>query len=171
MTFHTLRPAHLAAFTLTTVLLLAGCASTEPAGSSAQDAADEQINVGYGTMSESDRTTAVSRVDPEEGPQRKVSSVEEMLNGRVAGVHVQQTRSGSLEIRIRGTSSIYGSNEPLFVVDGVPVRTMAGGGLYMVNPADVESIEVLKDAGAAAIYGSRGANGVILITTKRSGGH
>jgi TonB-dependent SusC/RagA subfamily outer membrane receptor len=86
---------------------------------------------------------------------------------KVPGITVTRTRDGSIAIHIRGPSSIYGSNEPLYIVDGVPFQVEPGGGLTGINPHDIASIEVLKDAGATAIYGVRGANGVILITTKQ----
>ena len=92
--------------------------------------------------------------------------VEEVLRGRIAGVDVRQG-PGGIVIRIRGVTSIMGSNEPLYVVDGVPVRPGQGGALVGISPYDIESIEVLKDAVSTTMYGVRGANGVIVIKTKR----
>jgi TonB-dependent starch-binding outer membrane protein SusC len=125
----------------------------------------DQVNVGYGTQSKRDVTGSVASVNPDSDGQRPVTRVEDLLRGRVAGVQVLDT-PGGLAVRIRGTSSIMGGNDPLFVVDGMPLAP-GPGGTTGLNPSDVESIEVLKDASATAIYGTRGANGVVLITTKR----
>jgi TonB-dependent SusC/RagA subfamily outer membrane receptor len=97
---------------------------------------------------------------------RPVTSVEELLVGRFPGVQVMRVSANGFSVRIRGASSFYGSTEPLYVVDGMP---MNGGpaGLSGVSPNDIARIEVLKDAGSLAMYGVRGANGVVLITTKR----
>jgi TonB-linked SusC/RagA family outer membrane protein len=123
------------------------------------------VAVGYGTQERRDITGAVASVDAEELTQIPTPSVGEALKGRVAGLDVQTNsyRPGdNPEIRIRGVRSLEASNDPLIVVDGVAIA----GGLGDINPQTVASIEVLKDASATAIYGSRGANGVILITTK-----
>lgn len=94
-------------------------------------------------------------------------SVEEILKGRVAGVTVTRTEGG-ISVRIRGASSLYGNNEPLYVLDGVAIQPGAGGSLTGIDPYDIESIEVLKDPADTAMYGMRGANGVIVIKTKRA---
>lgn len=94
-------------------------------------------------------------------------SIEEILKGRVAGVTVTQGEGG-IAVRIRGATSIYGSNEPLYVLDGVPITPGPGGSLTGIDPYDIESIEVLKDPADTALYGMRGANGVIIIKTKRA---
>jgi TonB-dependent starch-binding outer membrane protein SusC len=94
-------------------------------------------------------------------------SIEEILKGRVAGVTVMRT-DGGISVRIRGASSIYGNNEPLYVLDGVAIQPGAGGSLTGIDPYDIESIEVLKDPADTAMYGMRGANGVIVIKTKRA---
>jgi TonB-linked SusC/RagA family outer membrane protein len=124
----------------------------------------EIVVVGYGTQKRSSVTGAVSSVDSEEITALAVPSVQSALQGRVAGVNVTNNGSpGSTPIvRIRGIGSITGSSDPLYVVDGLPTS-----GLNAFDPRDIESVEVLKDAAAAAIYGSRAANGVILITTKK----
>jgi TonB-dependent SusC/RagA subfamily outer membrane receptor len=96
----------------------------------------------------------------------KVINVEEMLRGRIAGVEVFSLPSGGISVRIRGATSLTQSSEPLFVVDGMPVQAEAGGALTWLSPRDVQRIEVLKDPGSTAFWGSRGANGVIVITTK-----
>ena len=95
------------------------------------------------------------------------STVEELLVGRFPGVEVYRA-PGGLSIRIRGATSVMGSNEPLYVIDGMTIDPGPGGALVGLNPADIEKIEVLKDAGSTAMYGVRGANGVILIRTKRA---
>lgn len=97
---------------------------------------------------------------------RYIARVEEMLRGQVAGVEVRNGPTGMV-IRIRGASSIYASSDPLFVIDGLPVQLGADGALVGINPRDVETIRVLKNASETAVYGVRGANGVILITTRR----
>jgi TonB-dependent SusC/RagA subfamily outer membrane receptor len=107
-----------------------------------------------------------SVVTDEDVGDTKVVNVEEMLRGRIAGVEVLTLPSGGISVRIRGATSLTQSSEPLFVVDGMPVQTEAGGALTWLSPRDVQRIEVLKDPGSTAFWGSRGANGVIVITTK-----
>ena len=147
---------------------------------------EEVVVVGYGTVRKSDLTGAVSSVELSENEAREFSTVDQILQGRAAGVQVTQNAGSpgsGISVRIRGTNSLRGNNEPLYVVDGVIISSAgedvnpAGGvgnsgqevqnGLNGLNPRDIESIEVLKDASATAIYGSRGANGVVLITTKK----
>lgn len=98
-----------------------------------------------------------------------VMQIEEWIAARVPGVQLVRGPDGGLSLRIRGATSFYGNNEPLYVVDGMPVRTVPGQGLDWLNPRDVATIEVLKDASSLSQYGVRGANGVILITTRRAG--
>jgi TonB-dependent SusC/RagA subfamily outer membrane receptor len=123
----------------------------------------EIVVVGYGTQERAKVTGAISRVSAQEITQTPVVSLDQALQGRAAGVFV--TNSGSPGrnpiVRIRGIGTT-GNNDPLYVIDGVPA-----GGLNAINPNDIESIEVLKDASTAAIFGSSGANGVIMVTTKR----
>lgn len=129
---------------------------------------NEVVVVGYGTMKKSDLTGAVSTLKGGELNKTPASSVDQLLQGKIPGVQVTtsggQPGSGAT-IRIRGASSLYGSKDPLVVVDGYPWGD--AGNLKQINPEDIESIEVLKDASSAAIYGSRGANGVIMVTTKK----
>ncbi len=140
---------------------------------------DEFIVVGYGTQKKSELTGAIASV-PDNILKQPISSVDRALQGAVAGVQVTQTSGqpgGGVSIRIRGGSSIQGGNEPLYVIDGYPIYNntiatdaVSGAGvnaLSSINPADIESIDILKDASSTAIYGSRGANGVIIITTKK----
>ena len=137
-----------------------------------EDAAamDEVVVIGYGTQQRRDITGAVGQVRGDEIRNLPVAGVDRAMQGRAAGV-VIAANSGApgsgTTVRIRGNSSIFGNNEPLYVVDGIPLGENVGGMEQIVNPNDVESIEILKDASAAAIYGSRGANGVVLITTKK----
>ena len=113
-------------------------------------------------------TSAVGVITEQDIARQRAIRVEELLRGRVAGVEVIEVPGGEFSIRIRGTHSIYGSNEPLIVVDGMPIMSSGvRSALTGINPADVARIEVLKDAAATAFYGLRGANGVVVITTKR----
>src|SRR5258708_39539306 len=95
------------------------------------------------------------------------TSVADMIDGRFPGVEVRRLASGGVSIRIRGNRSLNADQEPLYVIDGVPQRNVPGGPLADLSPIDLKSIDVLRDAGSTSVYGSRGANGVILITTKR----
>jgi len=92
--------------------------------------------------------------------------MEELLQGRVAGVRVVRSPDGGLSLRIWGPTSFYGSSEPLYVLDGVPLTVAPGRGLFWLDPNDIQRIEILKDVSAIAMYGVRGANGVVLITTR-----
>ena len=94
--------------------------------------------------------------------------IEKVLEGRVAGVTVRRTSDGGIAVRIRGSTSLHGNNEPLYVLDGMPIQPGPGGSLSGVNPHDIESIKVLKDPAETALYGARGANGVIIIKTKKA---
>ncbi len=137
---------------------------------------DEVVVIGYGTSTREANTGAVTIIDDEQLRDIPEVSFDKMLAGKAAGVLVtaQTGQPGAYaDIRIRGTSSINAGNLPLFVVDGIPVLrgdqtyfTNTGNALAMINPGDIESITILKDAAAASVYGSRAANGVILITTK-----
>ncbi|GAB3019243.1 TonB-dependent receptor [Cyclobacterium sediminis] len=140
---------------------------------------NEVVVIGYGAVKKSDLTGAVSSVKASEIQQTPITSIDQGLVGRASGVMVTQTSGmpGAVaSIRIRGSSSLQGGNEPLYVIDGFPVYSGSGfgetggnarmSGLSTINPADIESIEILKDASATAIYGARAANGVVLITTK-----
>ncbi|WP_317664176.1 TonB-dependent receptor [Maribacter sp. TH_r10] len=129
---------------------------------------DEVVLVGYGSMKKSDLTGSVSSVAMDNIPLKPSNSIDGLLQGQVAGVQVvtsSDAPGASSTIRIRGGSSLNGGNDPLVVVDGFPIGS--AGDLKQISPQDIESMEVLKDASASAIYGSRGANGVIMITTKK----
>ena len=125
---------------------------------------DEVVVIGYGTVRKADMAGAVSVMDSKAFKAQPITQVSDALQGRVAGVNVVSDGipGGSVKIRIRGTNSINKSNEPLYVVDGM-VRE---SGLEGINPEDIQSMQILKDASSTAIYGSRGANGVVIITTK-----
>jgi TonB-dependent SusC/RagA subfamily outer membrane receptor len=112
------------------------------------------------------REESINTVTSEEMEQTPNEAIPEALIGRVSGVTVTQTASG-IKILIRGATSIHGSTEPLYVIDGIPIQTLPGGALLGISVHDIESIEVLKDAASKTMYGIRGANGVIVIKTKR----
>jgi TonB-linked SusC/RagA family outer membrane protein len=145
----------------------------------ADESLDEVVVIGYGTQKKSDLTGSVASVTAAEVKALPVASVEQSLQGRATGVQVVQGNAapgGATSVRIRGGNSILGGNEPLYVIDGFPVYNSISSDvaaaqpsnvLASINPNDIESVEILKDASATAIYGSRGANGVVIITTKR----
>lgn len=147
---------------------------------------DEVVAVGYGVQRKSDLTGATNRLSEKDLNKSLASSPVEMMQGRIAGVNITQNNGepgGGMTVRVRGSSSIRSGQEPLYVVDGIPLDnsnlTPAGGSaagygsggsknpLSFINPEDIESIDILKDASSTAIYGARGANGVILVTTKK----
>lgn len=152
---------------------------------------EEVVVVGYGTVKKSDLTGSVVSVKADAFKDMPVTTVDQALQGRAAGVQVTQSSAapgGGLSIRVRGANSLISGSEPLYVIDGLPIypdndnfgtgntspgldransNRRSGNALAALNPSDIESIEVLKDASATSIYGSRGANGVVLITTKR----
>ena len=152
-----------------------------------EDAAELEavVVVGYGTQSVRDVTGSVASVQAEDFNNGNIASPEELIQGKTAGVQITQTSGepgAGINLRIRGTSSVRGNNNPLYVLDGVPLSgsdSSAGTGgadiggasaknpLNFLNPNDIASIDILKDASATAIYGSRGANGVVIITTKK----
>lgn len=140
------------------------------------EALGEVVVVGYGQVRKSDLTGSVASIPVGEIKKVAVTSLDQALQGRAAGVQVTQNSGApgaSTTIRIRGGNSIQGDNEPLYVIDGIPFKNagVSTGSAFNVlstlNPADIESINILKDASSTAIYGSRGANGVVIITTKR----
>ncbi|MCE5348201.1 MAG: SusC/RagA family TonB-linked outer membrane protein [Bacteroidales bacterium] len=125
---------------------------------------EEVVVIGYGTVKKRDLTGSIASIKSNDISAFPKTNLSQTLQGLASGVHVQQNsgQPGSgIQIRIRGTNSIQGSNEPLWIIDGFP------GESIFLNPSDIESIEILKDASATAIYGSRGANGVIIVTTKQ----
>jgi TonB-dependent SusC/RagA subfamily outer membrane receptor len=127
---------------------------------------EDVVVVGYGTVKRKDVTGAVAGINQNDIKSRPVVDALQAMQGKVAGVDITSSeRPGTLgNINIRGVRSLTASNSPLFVVDGIPLTT---GGIEYINPSDIESIDILKDASATAIYGSRGANGVVIVTTKQ----
>ncbi len=126
---------------------------------------DETVVIGYQTVKRSDLTGAVSSINAEQLKDVPINSAEQALAGRLAGVQVTSSEGGpgsDVKIIVRGGTSITQSSEPLYIIDGIMVET----GLMGIHPSDIESIDVLKDAASTAIYGARGANGVVLVTTK-----
>jgi TonB-dependent starch-binding outer membrane protein SusC len=149
---------------------------------------NELVVVGYGSVKKSDATGAVNVIGEKDFNKGVITSPEQLMQGRVAGVQISANNGepgGGISVKVRGTSSVFGSSNPLFVIDGVPLSgdNVSGGAdingagrlpaqnpLNFMNPNDIEKIDILKDASATAIYGSRGANGVVLITTKKGKG-
>lgn len=139
---------------------------------------DEVVVIGYGTRKKDDLTGAVASVGEKDFNKGVISSPEELINGKIAGVQITNSGgspNGGTTIRVRGGASLNASNDPLIVLDGVPMEV--GGGvegsgnfLSLINPNDIESMTILKDASSTAIYGSRASNGVIIITTKKGSG-
>jgi TonB-dependent starch-binding outer membrane protein SusC len=139
------------------------------------------VDIGYGTQAAKDLTTAISSVRATDLEKTPVPSLDQALQGRMAGVQVFKNTGapgGAVTVRVRGTASVNANQEPLYIIDGVPINNTFSGtggrtgnevinGLAGINNDDIENIEVLKDAGAASIYGARAANGVVIITTKR----
>ena len=137
------------------VVLVAGCASGRGAPAS---------QTGAPGASTAPSTVTSDDIHPAPG-----DPIEKTLQGRVSGVIVTTAADGGISVRIRGQSSFSGNNEPLYVIDGVPITPGPGGSLSGINPNDIESIRVLKDPADLTMYGSRGANGVIVIKTKKPG--
>lgn len=138
---------------------------------------EEVVVVAYGTRRKTDLTGSVTAVTAKDFQKGTIGSSEQLLQGKVAGLEVTTgggAAGGGSKIRVRGNSSLYASNDPLIVVDGVPVESNGVSGsanlLNTINPNDIESMSVLKDASATALYGSRATNGVIIITTKKGTG-
>ena len=137
---------------------------------SASELIEQFVVVGYGSVQKKDLTGVVAKVGEEDFNRGVVSSPEKLLSGKVAGLQITSNGQpgGGSRIVLRGASSLTAGTSPLIVIDGVPIQVSGAGynPLNFINPSDVEDITVLKDASASAIYGSRGANGVIIITTK-----
>ncbi|MEP6731050.1 MAG: TonB-dependent receptor plug domain-containing protein [bacterium] len=148
------------------LIALAACHSY-PGGPTLPPEPKDGVDVGYGSQTKRDVATAVDRVEGDKLMEASPRTVSDMLVGRFAGVDVYQLANGGTSIRIRGSRSLKAEQEPLIVVDGMPQHNGTTS-LSDLDPHDIKSIEVLKDAAAASVYGSRGANGVILISTKKS---
>jgi TonB-dependent SusC/RagA subfamily outer membrane receptor len=151
------------------IALAAACAHQKPTGpvpaAEEETATDDAVQVGYGTQNRETVAGSVASVSGETANQTQPRNAEDLLRGRISGVSVFDTPDG-IAVRIRGKTSPTSSNEPLYVLDGIPITPGPGGALVGLNPYDIDTIEVLKGASAAA-YGRRAANGVILIKTRR----
>ena len=159
--------------------LLVGCAPLSTPGPSAAPGGDEasggneaaggndEVRVGYGSQDPDHLTGAVVSVRAADIG-HEVTSFEDLVQGHLAGVYVQHLADGGIALRIRGASSLLAGGEPLYVINGQIINGPEGSALLGVDPREITRIDVLKDAGATAIYGSRGANGVVLITTIRA---
>ena len=148
------------------LLPLAAC--HQHSSAPARPSSSEKVNVGYGQQSRGQTGGGVQSMSAEELKTIKVKRVEELLAGRFPGVHVLRAPGGGFLVRIRGAGAP-GYAEPLYVVDGMPVEVTPGRGLDWLNPDDIARIDVLKNPAETSMYGGRGANGVIVITTKRQG--
>lgn len=152
------------------MLLASGCVSSKTGAESgfddpvAEEVKSERRQSGAIAAAAGEEAGWASTVDGEEAKRQPLASAEGLLHGQIPGVTVLRRANGSLSVRIRGATSFLGSSEPLFVVDGMPILHMGEG--VFINPHDIKRIEVLKDADSKALYGVRGANGVVLITTK-----
>jgi TonB-dependent SusC/RagA subfamily outer membrane receptor len=149
------------------LLALAAC-RTQPGVGPPHLAFEDSVAIGYGSQARRDVTGSVASLDGDVARRNSPTSMADMLDGRFAGVEVRRLANGGVSVRIRGQRSFRTDAEPLYVVDGVPQHVGNTGILSDLDPRDIRSIEVLKDAGATAVYGSRGANGVILISTRRN---
>jgi TonB-dependent starch-binding outer membrane protein SusC len=161
-----------AQFTFAVAVLAAAvaCSSgTQAPETSPAPVATDSVSVGYGRIAKRDVTGAVASVSGADISEQRVARVEELLRGRVAGVEVVPLPNGDFSLRIRNASSNGANSAPLIILDGMPLPRGGGVGsaLSGIAPSDIARIEILKDAGSAAAYGSDGANGVVLITTKR----
>jgi TonB-dependent SusC/RagA subfamily outer membrane receptor len=163
--FTTLRFAKAGTALVLATLVAAACVSTPYGADVGDESSGEEVRVGYGSQDRADLTGAVATVRAED-IDREITSIEDLLQG-LAGVTVRRLATGGISLRIRGSSSLSGGGEPLYVINGVPINAPPGQALMGVNPRHITRIDVLKDAGATAIYGSRGANGVVLISTVR----
>jgi TonB-dependent SusC/RagA subfamily outer membrane receptor len=155
-----------------TLLALATIAGAAPGCGAARSATARsepppEARGGAGRSVEGEGTGSVAVVDGDRLQGIPEAQLEGMLEGRVAGVQIIRLPGGGISVRIRGPGSINGDTEPLYVVDGMPVHATAERGLYWLNPADIRRIEILKDASTTSMYGVRGGNGVVLITTRR----
>ena len=148
------------------ILAAPGCGPSAPAVGSAPRPRDS-IQVPYGTQARQSATEGVSTVDSTVARRTTPTTLADMLVGRVPGLEVRRLPSGGVSLRIRGDRSLMANNEPLIVVDGIPMEGDNNSVLQDIDPRDVASVTVLKDAGSLAAYGSRGANGVVLIITKK----
>ncbi len=165
--FTTLRFARAGTALVLATVVAAACVSMSGREDAGDEPPEDEVRVGYGSQDRADVTGAVATIRAEDVG-REITSIEELFQG-LAGVTVSQLGDGGISLRIRGSSSLSSGGEPLYVINGVPIHAAPGRALMGVSARDITRIEVLKDAGATAIYGSRGANGVVLISTVRGG--
>ncbi len=143
-----------------------GCSGNPPPERA--DPMREAVQIGYGTQAPEEVTGSVGSLTAAEIERTRASTLEDLLRGRLAGVQVSRRLDGALSVRIRGTGASYNAGEPLWVIDGIPIRPgNAASALMGLSPVDIKRIDVLKDAGSAAIYGREAVNGAIIITTRR----
>lgn len=154
----------LLALLLLLILALAGCASTEPVSEESDDSQDDFVSTGIAAVA-GENADWENTISSDEMDDKPFIPAEKLMNGQIAGVEVHDKPGGGITVKIRGASSILGSTEPLYVVDGMPVLLQSEG-LSWLNTKDIKKIEVIKDIDARALYGTRGANGVVIITTK-----
>ena len=154
-------------FVASAALALAACSHSAPSTAARPASGRDSVDVGYGMQAKRDVTGSIGSVDGSVARQATATTFADMLDGHVPGVQVTRLGNGTVSVRIRGDRSFHADGEPLYVIDGIP---MSGGpGLLPdLDPREVRHIEVLKDAGSLAAYGARGANGVILISMKKT---
>jgi TonB-dependent SusC/RagA subfamily outer membrane receptor len=145
----------------------AACTSRQSRGIQPYEPPPPAVTDGYGEKSKESAGGSAQSYTRDKNDTRQVSRVEELIEGRLSGVVVTRTADGGYSVRIRGSSSFMSNEEPLYVIDGIPVQVQDGRGLSFINPADVERIDLLKNPSETGIYGVRGANGVIVITTRK----
>lgn len=149
------------------IVLVLGACRARPAVDTPPTASIDSVGVGYGSRARRDVTGSIASLDGDIALRNSPTNMADMLEGRFAGVEVRRLAGGGVSVRIRGQRTLRSDSEPLYVVDGIPQRLGLPGTLPDLDPRDIKSIDVLKDAAATSVYGSRGANGVILITTRR----
>lgn len=148
---------------------ISGCRSKAEVAATPVAIPRDSVAVGYGMQARRDVTGAIGSLDGDVARRNNPTNMADMLDGRFAGVEIRRLSGGGVSVHIRGQRSLTADREPLYVVDGIPQPAGSGGVLTDLDPHDIKSIEVLKDAAATAVYGSRGSNGVILISMKRAG--
>lgn len=165
----TRRPRWCSAALLSLTMAASGACHHSARGAGAPLPVDTLDN-GYTTSVREHGNGAVRSLGPDEIARLRARRVEELLAGRVPGLRVLPTPNGGFTVRIRGVTSLYGYTEPLYIIDGLPVTLLPGEGLNWLDPAEILRIDVLKDPADTSVYGARGANGVIVIRTKRRSG-
>ena len=146
------------------ILFVTGCAGARSETAVAPEP-ESKIMYGYGSIARKDVTSAISSLSEGDLENSQYAQMGDLMWGRIPGLVVSRLDDGSFSLRVRGPSSLFSSQEPLVILDGVPLGSSRD--LSIVNPKDIARIDVLKDASSTAIYGSRGANGVIILTSKR----